>query len=266
MRFATIGSVTLHYHLRGGDRPLLVFVNSLGTDFRIWRQVAPEFEDRFSVLCYDKRGHGLSDLGAPPYAMADHVDDLSGLVDHVGAKQVVVCGLSVGGLIAQGLFDRRPGMVRALVLCDTAHRIGTMQSWNERIDAVKEHGVASVADGVLEKWFTPHFHQRRRADLAGCRNMLVRQPAEGYAGTCAAIRDADHTDMVKRITVPTLCMAGDQDGATPPELVRSMAELIPGAEFSIVEGAGHIPCVEKPAELVALMKDFLERNGVSSHG
>jgi 3-oxoadipate enol-lactonase len=252
--------VTLHYDWSGGDKPLVVFVNSLGTDFRIWRQVAEAFADGFSVLCYDKRGHGLSDLGSPPYAMSDHVDDLERIIDLVGRKSAVICGLSVGGLIAQGLAERRPDLVRALVLCDTAHRIGSDDSWNQRIDAVLSNGVTAIADGVLERWFTPHFRAERRAELAGCRNMLIRQPAEGYAGTCAALRDADHTEMVKRVAVPTLCIVGDGDGATPPDLVRSMADLIPGAEFAMIEGAGHIPCVEKPSELIALMKDFLGRS------
>ena len=77
------------------------------------------------MLCYDKRGHGLSDLGGAPYSIDDHVDDLAGLVDHLGAGKVVLCGLSVGGLIAQGLSAKRPEIVRALILCDTAHKIGT---------------------------------------------------------------------------------------------------------------------------------------------
>ena len=84
------------------------------------------------------------------------------------------------------------------------------------------------------------------------------------AGICAAIRDADHTEMVKRISVPTLCVTGEHDGATPPALVRSMADLIPGAEFRVIEGAGHIPCVEEPEELVSLMREFLERR--AGHG
>jgi 3-oxoadipate enol-lactonase len=264
LRFATLGGVTLHYQLLGGDRPLLVFINSLGTDFRIWRRVAGEFADRFSVLCYDKRGHGLSDVGTPPYKMSDHVDDLCALIDHVGAKEVVACGLSVGGLIAQGLFSRRPDMVRALVLCDTAHRIGTDQSWNERIATVEGSGISAVADGILETWFSPSFRRRRQAELAGWRNMMTRQPTNGYAGTCAAIRDTDHTEAVQRISVPTLCLAGDHDGSTPPALVKSMADLIPGAEFRVIEGAGHIPCVEKPDELVLLMGEFLERR--TGHG
>jgi 3-oxoadipate enol-lactonase len=259
LHFATNGGVTLHYRHRGSGKTLLAFANSLGTDFRIWRQVAPAFESDFATLCYDKRGHGLSDIGAPPYAMDDHVDDLSSLIDHVGAKTVVVCGLSVGGLIAQGLAARRPEIVRALILCDTAHRIGTQDSWNTRIATVREKGLSAIADGVMKLWFTPTFHAERQAELAGCRNMLSRQPVEGYNGTCVALREADHTEIVKRISVPTLCLVGDQDGSTPPALVKSMADLIPGAEFAVIKDAGHIPCIERPAELVALIRDFLGR-------
>jgi 3-oxoadipate enol-lactonase len=90
--------------------------------------------------------------------------------------------------------------------------------------------------------------------------MLVRQPVEGYTGTCAAVRDADHTELVGRIAAPTLCLVGDQDGSTPPALVQSMADLIPGAEFAVVEGAGHIPCVEQPGQLVAKIREFLTRH------
>jgi 3-oxoadipate enol-lactonase len=261
MQFTDIGGVTLHYEHRAGGpgKPLIVFANSLGTDFRIWREVADDLAADFSTLCYDMRGHGLSGLGSPPYAIADHVADLSGLLDFVGARDVIVCGLSVGGLVAQGLYAIRPEIVRALILCDTAHKIGTAESWNARIDAVRRNGIDSLAESILKLWFTPSFHAEKPTLLAGCRAMLARQPVEGYAGTCAAVRDADHTEAVGRIEVPTLCLVGDQDGSTPPPLVRSMADLIPGAEFAVIENAGHIPCVEQPAQLVARMREFLAR-------
>lgn len=262
MEFASIGGIALHYNHAGGgiERPLLVFVNSLGTDFRIWNHVTPHFLD-YSVLTYDKRGHGLSDLGSPPYTIEDHVNDLAGLIDHAGASGAVICGLSVGGLIAQGLAAARPDLVRGLILCDTAHKIGTAAFWNARIDAVEREGLASIADPILERWFTPAFRANRPDELAGCRNMLTRQPAAGYAGTCAAIRDADHTDLVSGIRAPTLCIVGDQDGSTPPELVRNMAELIPGAEFAVIPEAGHIPCIEQTAAFVALLRGFLDTHG-----
>jgi 3-oxoadipate enol-lactonase len=262
LQFTSIGGVTLHYEHRhgGAGKPLIVFANSLGTDFRIWREVVNDLAADFSTLCYDMRGHGLSGLGQPPYAIADHVADLSGLLDHVGAREAVICGLSVGGLVAQGLYASRPEMVRALILCDTAHKIGTAETWNARIETVRRNGIVSIADGVMKLWFTPAFHAKEPELLAGCRTMLVRQPVAGYTGTCAAVRDADHTELVGRIAVPTLCLVGDQDGSTPPPLVRSMADLIPGAEFAVIESAGHIPCVEQPGQLVANIREFLTRH------
>lgn len=261
MQFIDIGGVTLHYQLIGGpaDKPVLVFANSLGTDFRIWREVVVRLAGDFPIVLYDKRGHGLSDVGQAPYSMDDHIGDLEGLLDHLKVRNAIVCGLSVGGLIAQGLYGRRPDLARALILCDTAHKIGTAESWNARIATVEKDGIGAIADGVLKLWFTPEFHATRAADLAGYRNMLSRQAVAGYAGTCAALRDADYTEAVKAIAVPTLCVVGDQDGSTPPALVRSMADLIPGSRFKIIDGAGHIPCVEQPETLVELMRRFFGR-------
>lgn len=258
MPFAQIGGVSLHhrYTPSGAAARPVVFINSLGTDFRVWDALAAEFAGDFSTLVYDKRGHGLSDLGAGIHSIDDHVDDLLDLIDHLAIGRAIICGLSVGGLIAQRLYQRRPELVSSLILCDTAHKIGTAEMWNARIGTVEAQGIGAIADGVMEKWFTPHFHANRAAELAGYRNMLVRQPVAGYAGTCAAIRDADYTDTATRIAVPTLCIVGDQDGSTPPEQVRSMADLIPGSRFEIIPNAGHIPCVEQPDALARLIRGF----------
>ena len=260
MTFIEIAGVTLHYeHRARADRPLLVFINSLGTDFRIWDEVAADLAADFGLLRYDKRGHGLSDLGEPPHTIADHASDLAGLIDHVGATDVVLCGLSIGGLIAQHHASYSPAGLRAVVLCDTAHKIGDAGFWDQRIGQVEREGIASLADGILERWFTPAFRSGERARFAGARNMLVRQPVTGYAASCAAVRDADHTDLLGRIAAPALVVVGDQDGSTPPDLVRATADLIPGARFEIIAGAGHIPCVEQPAALAALMRDFFRQ-------
>lgn len=258
MPFARIGGVSLHYRFTpsSADAEPIVFINSLGTDFRIWETVTADLAGGFSTLVYDKRGHGLSDLGAGIRSMDDHVDDLLGLFDHLAIGRAIICGLSVGGLIAQRLYQRQPELVSSLILCDTAHRIGTDEMWNARIAMVEKQGIAAIGDGVMEKWFTPHFHANRAAELAGYRNMLVRQPVAGYAGTCAAIRDADYTEAAADIAVPTLCIVGDQDGSTPPDLVRSLANLIPGSRFEIIHNAGHIPCVEQPDTLATLIRGF----------
>lgn len=259
MPFVDIGGVSIHYgHSRAAaSASTLVFINSLGTDFRIWNDVAPALAPGMTVLTYDKRGHGLSGLGAGIRSIDDHADDLEGLLDRFAPEPVVLCGLSIGGLIAQRLLMRRPQAARALILCDTAHKIGTAAMWDARIATVERDGIEAIADSVMEKWFTPAFHRDRAADLAGYRNMLIRQPVAGYVGSCAAIRDADYAREAREISVPTLCVVGDQDGSTPPQLVRETGDLIRGSRVEVIADAGHIPCVEQPAKLVSLIREFV---------
>jgi 3-oxoadipate enol-lactonase len=88
--------------------------------------------------------------------------------------------------------------------------------------------------------------------------MLTRQSAVGYAATCAALRDADLTESTKRIAVPTLCVVGDQDGSTPPDVVLTMAKLIHGARYEVIKDAGHIPCVEQPEMLTEMIRAFID--------
>ena len=262
MAFVRVNGVVLHHEIRGkSDGRVLVFSNSLGTDFRIWDKVVETLGTDYRIILYDKRGHGLSEATPAPYAMTDHVGDLAALLDHLGVEDAAVVGLSVGGLIAQGLAATRPDLVSALVLCDTAHKIGTEEMWNARIDTVSTKGIAAMSDAILERWFTPAYRSTDNADFVGYTAMLTRTTVDGYAGTCAALRDADLTESTRALKLPVLCIVGDQDGSTPPDLVRSTADLIDGARFEIIAGAGHIPCVEKPAETARLIGDFLQSTG-----
>lgn len=257
--FLSVGGTTLHHRYTAATTTAqpMVLINSLGTDFRIWDEVVARLAGEMPLLAYDKRGHGLSDIGGGVRSIDDHVDDLSALIDHFGFEKVVLCGLSVGGMIAQGFYARRPDIVEALILCDTAHKIGTTESWNTRIATIEQYGIEAIADAVLKVWFTPEFHLARAADLAGSRNMLVRQPLLGYIGTCVAVRDADFTASSRHMAAPALCIVGDQDGSTPPDLVHSLAELMPAARFEVIRNAGHIPCIEQPEALTTLIRDFV---------
>ena len=263
MAFASINGIVLHHQVIGpSDGPALVFINSLGSDFRIWQEVVPAFAEDFRVVLYDKRGHGLSDAPPAPYTIDEHADDLLGLLDHLVIERFSLIGLSVGGLISQRLAARCPERIQTITLCCTAAKIGTPELWAERIAGVENSGIEPLADNVLQRWFTPLFRQTHATELAGWRNMLVRTPAHGYAGTCAAIRDADLRPDAGRIAIPTLCVAGDQDGSTPADVVKGTADLIPGARFALIDGAGHIPCIEKPAVLSALIKEHLKEAGL----
>ena len=259
MKFARVNNVVLHYQDTGGDSlPVIVFSNSLGTDFRIWDEVAAKLAQNYRIIRYDKRGHGLSEATPAPYTMVDHVDDLAALLNHLKVEHAVIVGLSVGGMIAQGLAALHPDLVSALVLCDTAHKIGTDEMWNQRIDAINAGGIPALADGIMERWFTPSFRSPENAAYAGYLAMLNRTTVEGYTGTCAALRDADLTESTRALTIPALCMVGAQDGSTPPDLVKSLAGLITSSRFEIVEDAGHLPCIEQPEKTAALIQGFLD--------
>jgi 3-oxoadipate enol-lactonase len=159
-------------------------------------------------------------------------------------------------LIAQALALSYPERVRALVLCDTGARIGSVESWDQRIAAVRADGLHGLESAMMERWFSKEFHERRGVDVRGYSNMLVRTTADGYIGTCYALRDADFRQTVSRIKCRTLVLCGAQDIATPPELGQELSRSIPGAEFSLVENAGHLSCVEQPEKLMDRMTRF----------
>lgn len=263
MQGATINGIALHYQTIGAPegKPLIVFANSLGTDQRIWRDVIVRLVGEAAILTYDLRGHGLSGLGAPPYAMDDHVGDLAGLLDHVGGRPAIVVGLSVGGMIAQGLAHARPDLVAGLVLCDTGMTIADADTWNARIATIEADGrgggMEAIADATMERWFTAGYRASEPDMMALWRAMLVRQPPAGYTGISAAIRDADFRGTTPAIRAPTLCLVGEDDRATPPTLVRDLARAISGARFEVVKGAGHLPCIEQPVIVADMIRAFL---------
>jgi len=259
MKATTIDGNTIDFRLAGRESGhTLVFVNSLGTDWRVWEDVAGRLGGRCRLLFHDKRGHGLSDTPEGPLVMDDHVRDLAGLMDELRIEQATICGLSVGGMIALGLANNRPELVRALVLCDTGHRIGTAELWNERIETVTGRGMEPLADSIMERWFSPDFRAGQPGTVALWRNMVVRTPAAGYAAICAAIRDADLTEAARTLAVPALCLGGTGDLATPPALMRELADLIPDSRYHAVDGAGHLPTVEAPVSVAGAIESFLE--------
>ncbi len=266
MHFVTTRDVTLHYRLDGDParQPLLAFVNSLGTDFRIWDDVAKHLRRHFAVLLHDTRGHGLSSIGETPYTIETLAADLGELADHVGARRLIVCGISVGGQVAISLANLRPDLVSALILCDTAPRIGDEMSWNMRIAAIEAGGIEAVADPIVTRWFAPGYVARHPEEFAGYRAMLVRQPRQGYIATCAALRESDLTETVREITVPTLCLVGEHDASTPRHLVEAMAKLISGAEFRAIPAAGHLPPIERPEALAEIVRTFASRIAMES--
>ena len=247
----------MHYRIDGpAGGPTVVFANSLGTDLRLWDAALAELPD-IRAIRFDKRGHGLSDVGGD-YAIADLADDAAALIEAEATGPVIFVGLSIGGMIAQALAARRPDLVSAVVLSNTAAKMGTADSWAERIHAVETRGIAAIADMVMERWFAPAF--RARPELALWRNMVIRTPAPGSVAACRALAAADLTVQTAGLRLPTLVIAGDSDGSSPADLVRATAALIPGARFHLIADAGHLPCVEQPHAFAATLIPFLQEH------
>jgi len=257
MLVADLDGLRVHYRDDGNPKgPAVVFCNSLGTDLRLWDKLVDLMPPSLRLIRYDKRGHGLTETLAPPYSMGALVSDAEALLDYLNVRDCVFVGLSVGGLIAQGLAVKRLDQVRAMVLSNTGAKIGTAEIWANRIDSVEKAGIESLADATMERWFSRKFLQSK--ELTAWRNMLVRQPADGYMGCSAAISGTDFYTTTAGLGLPTLGIAGSEDGATPPDLVRETVDLVKGSKFHLIRGAGHLPCVENPEEYARVLLEFLE--------
>lgn len=256
MPLVMLPDIRLNARLTGpAGAPLLVMAHALGTDLTIWDGVAGLMQDRYRILAYDHRGHGHSDVPTPPYAMGALIRDLERLMDHFTLKDAVVIGVSLGGLVAQGLAVKRLDLVRALVLSNTAARIGTPELWQTRIARVRQNGLASYAETALPRMLGPGY--RTNAALPVLRDLLTGTHPDGWAGCAAAIGGCDFYTTTAALRLPTLAIAGANDGSTPPDLVRETADLIPGHRFALMRGVGHLPMLEKPAEYAALLETFL---------
>lgn len=270
MPFIAANGITVHYDLAGpDDAPVLLFANSIGTSFHIWDAMVPALARRWRLLRYDMRGHGLTEAtpvgdGGSGYSMDLLADDVLALMDALGIARAHVCGLSIGGMVAQRLAVKAPERVDALVLCDTAGLIGPPSVWTDRIAAIRARGLPSIAEGVMARWFTQRFRAERPDLVRGYVTMLGRTDRDGYIGCGMAIRDADLRADNARIAARTLVVVGDEDAATPPALARELAESIPGALLAAIPGAAHLPCVEQPAALAAIIDDFLTKG--AGHG
>ncbi len=213
-----------------GNGPTLVLLHGLGMDMSVWDGLIHRFPDH-QIIRFDLRGHGYSSVPDGPYTMGGLITDTEAVLDHYSVKDAVVVGLSLGGMIAQGLAVKRLDLVRALVLSGTAAKFGQADAWHARAKTARDSGMAALAPTILERW--------NSTDEAARDRLLATNP-EGYAATCEAIAGTDFYTPTSGLRLPTLGLCGDHDKSTPPDLVRETTELIPGSTFQLIRGAGHL--------------------------
>lgn len=257
MPIAEAHGIKVNYRFDGGETaPVLVLSHSLGADLSLWVPQVPAFSRHFRVLRYDTRGHGSTDVTPGPYAVETLARDLLGLLDSLRIERAHFCGLSMGGAIGMWLGVHAPGRIERLVLCNTAPRIGTTDSWNARIMQVREGGMAAIVATQIGRWFTPEFAGRAPESVGRIMELLRHCSPEGYIGCCAALRDSNLSEDISKIHGHTMVITGSRDPVAPPADAHFMIERIPGARYVELE-ASHLSNIEAEERFNDAVVQFL---------
>lgn len=244
-------------HVEGNETaPVLMLAHALGTDMRVFDWIIPELVKHFRVVRYDARGHGASVVTPGPYSIEELGTDALNIMAALGLEKVNWVGLSMGSMVGLWLLTHAPEKIGKAVLANTAAQLGSAEMWNERIRTVEEEGLDVLAPSILENWFTKGFREHHSERVERVWEMLLRTPARGYAGACAALRDMDQREDIRSITNPVLVIVGRHDPVTTPGLGALVASAISGAKL-VTLATAHMSCVEEPEAFTQASIEFL---------
>jgi 3-oxoadipate enol-lactonase len=248
----------LHWVCSGVETaPPLVLLHSLGTDIGMWDQQLPILEGSRRVIRIDLPGHGSSSARPGPYTLAALGEDVVGLLEDAAIGPFDLAGVSLGGLISLWIAIECGERVSSLIAANTAARLGSVDGWEARIEAVRREGMGGVRDAVVARFYAPEFARRWPAEFDSVSRAFAGIDPIGYTGCCAALRDADLSARVSEIKSRSLVIGGSLDVATPPDQARSLHEAIEGSRLEIIEGAGHLANQDSPESFNRLMAEFL---------
>ena len=255
---APTGPTQLHVVEDGPpDAPVLVLGPSLGTDLGLFDAQVGALAVGHRVIRYDLRGHGHSPVVHGPYTVGDMAADVVAALDERGLDRFSYAGVSLGGAIGLQLAVTVPDRLARLVVMASAARFPDPPSWKTRADRVRAEGTEFLVPSRIGAWVTPAFAESRPDETERLLAMLRSTPPEGYAACCETIEEFDLRDRLREITAPTLVIAGADDPATPPDVVRGIADGIPDARFVVVPHASHLVSAEQPDAVTAEIRAFL---------
>lgn len=262
MLYLDLPTHRLHFRLDGAGigKPWLMFCNSLGTDLHMWDAQVAALSDHFRILRYDRRGHGRSTAPPAPYSLADLGGDVIALLDALCIARTHFCGLSLGGLTGQWLGLNAADRLGHIVLCATAPRIGTAESWHARAATVQADGLAGLVPATAERWFTPAFTAEQPGIVGGILQRFAATTVEGYVGCCAALAGADLQSRLAGIQNPVTTVSGADDPVCPPADLEALACAVARGRHVSLPGR-HILNIESAAALNALLSAVLGARG-----
>ncbi|PLR39630.1 3-oxoadipate enol-lactonase [Chimaeribacter californicus] len=253
----------IDYRLDGPEQaPLLVLANSLGTTYTMWQPQMAALTAHFRVLRYNQRGHGNTPLPAEPLTLAQLGEDVITLLNAVGVEQAYFCGISMGGLTGLWLNRYAPSRFHALVVANTAARIGSREGWLERAAMVRAEGLKPVAEASPARWFSAEFIRRHPEQVNALTTALAAADAEGYAACCEALAGADLRSALPAMPRPMRVLAGQDDPVTTVQDAGEIVRHAPDADLHILP-ASHLSNIAVPEAFTACLLHFLERQGAA---
>ncbi|MCT1352015.1 3-oxoadipate enol-lactonase [Gordonia hongkongensis] len=241
------------------DGPAVVLSNSLGSTHRMWDSQVAALEERFRVVRYDTRGHGDSPVPPGPYSIDELADDVIALLDRFDIERAHLVGLSLGGMTMMRVAARNPERVDRLALLCTAAYLPPAQGWTDRAALVRADGTSAVAAAVVQRWFTPGYLAANTEARQQFEAMVAATPAEGYAACCEAISAMDQRSDLSSIIAPTLAIAGADDPATPPDLLRVIVDAVPNGRLLVVPDSAHLANAEQVDTITPALIEHLEQ-------
>jgi 3-oxoadipate enol-lactonase len=254
--------IKIHYELEGPESaPVVTLSHSLATDLSMWDPQVPVLKSGYRVLRYDTRGHGGTDATEGSYTLDQLAEDVKALLQALGISKTHFMGISMGGMIAQTLALKHPGILRSLILCDTSSRIPeeALPIWQERIGLAQKQGMDSLVAATMERWFTASFRKRSLPVLGKIRGMIRATPLKGYVGCSRAIMRLNLTERLGEIALPTLIVVGEDDPGTPVSASQAIHEQMKGSELVILKSAAHLSNIEQQDAFNTAVLGFLRR-------
>lgn len=238
------------------EAPAILLAHSLGTNLHLFDHQVAALKPHFRLVRYDLRGHGGSQISPAPYSLGRLGRDALAILDALKIDKADFIGASAGGLIGLWLLRHAPERIGRAVLANTAAQIGTRENWNERIRIVTEKGVGALAPSLIENWFTRNYRELHPDEVRHFEETAAATSAEGYAGVCAALRDADLREDLHSISHLVLVIVGRHDPVTPPGVGALVASSIPNAKL-VTLAAAHLSPVEAAEAFNDAVLEFL---------
>jgi pimeloyl-ACP methyl ester carboxylesterase len=268
-----IGGTTLHYATSGAGEPILL-IPGLGLDHSYYRFGMPLLARHLQVLAVDPRGIGRSTKKPPPYTVEAWADDFAVMIDKLGFGPIHVLGSSLGGSMALALAQRHPGKVKSLMVVGGFSELdrATELNFRLRLRLIEKLGMSDEVADYMGLWTLTRKFINSDAGYATMRanqDIIRVNSAESYSAFVEALlkwgrcqpgqeQEPKFTELLDSIALPTLVVTSDNDHLIPKELSDLIAARIAGAKLVVMPGAGHIPFMEQPAEVVRIVLAFLE--------